>query len=244
MKRSLLYLGCCVLLAACNQAPVPTDTTLGASHSAKWQSLFDNKDIDGLTKLYTEDARIMPPNGEMKVGQAAVRDEFGAMIAAEMQINLTSIDSMAAGDVAFNIGTYELSIGGETVDNGKWIETWLRGADGSWRISNDIWNSDNPAMPEAKPAMVHMMGMHMVGDPAVWLAAWAGEDGRRKDFAEHGAPHVHVMQSPDDPKLTGLIIGLSDPAAFNAWLNSDAGKAAATADTVDMSTMKILTEVQ
>ncbi|MGB5345659.1 MAG: hypothetical protein WBN23_05790, partial [Woeseia sp.] len=178
-----------------------------------------------------------------KMGHAAVREEFGAMIDAGITGSLTSIDSKAVGDVGYNVGTYDLQIDGDTIDTGKWIETWQRGADGTWRISNDIWNSDNPAMPTASEPMVHLVGTHKVKDAAKWLAAWRGDDGRRKDFAAHGAPYVHVMQSPDDPNLTGLIIGLKDPAAFEAWLNSAAGQAAATEDTVDMSTMKLLREV-
>lgn len=243
MRKLICLVGSVFVLSACDQGPPTTDASLGTAHSENWERMLNAGDVEGLVALYTKDTRVMPPNGVIKVGEAAVREEFGAMITAGMQIDLTSVESRAAGDVAYNVGTYELRMGGEIIDTGKWIETWHRGDDGTWRISNDIWNSDNPATPDAKPDMVHMMGMHMVGDPAVWLAAWAGEDGRRKDFAEHGAPHVHVMQSPEDPNLTGLIIGLEDADAFNAWLQSDEGKAAAAEDTVDMSTIKILTEI-
>lgn len=243
MTRLAYCLCCGIFLAGCNQAP-PADTTLGAAHSANWQDQLNQKNVEGVVNLYTEDARIMPPNGETKVGHAAVREEFGAMIAADMTIKLTSIESRAAGDVGYNVGTYVLSAAGEVVDEGKWIEVWRRGADGIWRISNDIWNSDNPAVDEAKPAMTYMIATHNVGDPATWLAAWRGENGRRKDFAANGAPHVHVMQSPDDASMTGLIIALDDPAAFDAWLKSDDGQAAATDDTVDMKTLNILIEVE
>lgn len=243
MKNLTCILGCALLLSACDQGPPATQTGLGSAHSENWEAMLNAGDIDGLVAVYTEDTRVMPPNGSIKIGRTAVREEFGAMIAAGMQIDLQSIDSKAAGDVAYNVGTYALSINGETIDKGKWIETWDRGADGTWRISSDIWNSDNPAPEQSKPAMTHIMGMHKVGDPEIWLAAWRGEDGRRKDFAANGAPHVHVMQSPDDPNLTGLVIGLSDPGAFEAWLNSDEGKAAAEEDTVDMESMTLLMEV-
>lgn len=244
MRKLICLVGSVFVLSACDQGSPPADASLGSAHSATFERMLNAGDVEGLVALYTKDARVMPPNGVIKVGEAAVREEFGAMINAGMKIALTSIESRAAGDVAYNVGTYELQIGGEIIDTGKWIETWQLADDGNWRVSNDIWNSDNPAMPEAKPEMVHVMGMHKVGDPAVWLAAWAGDDGRRKDFAEHGAPHVHVMQSPDDPNLTGLVLGLSDPAAFEAWLNSEDGIAAATEDTVDLSSMVMLMEVE
>lgn len=243
MKVSGTTLMLALLLGACNQADMTTDTTLGSAHSAKWVSLLNAKDIDGLVALYTDDARVMPPNGPMKMGHDAVREEFGAMIDAGISGTLTSIESKALGDIGYNIGTYELQMGGDTIDTGKWIETWERGEDGQWRISADIWNSDNPVAPPESMVMTHMLGTHRVGNAEVWLAAWRGEDGRRTDFAANGAPHVHVMQSPDDPNLTGLFIGLSDPDAFEAWLNSKEGQAAAAEDTVDMSTLTLLMEV-
>jgi len=112
-----------LLLSACTQSPPATDSSLGKVHSENWEAMLNAGDIEGLLKVYTDDTRVLPPNGKMKVGLAAVREEFGAMIAAGMMIDLNSIDSKAAGDVAYNVGTYVLSIGGETIDTGKWIET-------------------------------------------------------------------------------------------------------------------------
>lgn len=238
----LLLVGAFVSGACSQQAPA-VDSSLGSANSARWASLLETGDVEGIVDLYTEDARLMPPNGTIKMGHAAVREEFGAMIDAGITGELTSLESKAVGNVAYNLGTYHLRIGGETLDEGKWVETWQRGDDGVWRISNDIWNSDYPVMPAKSSPMTHMIGTHQVKDSAKWLAAWRGEDGRRKQFAANGAPHVHVMQSPDDPNLTGLVIGLSDPAAFEAWLNSEEGKAAAAEDTVDMSTLTLLVEV-
>lgn len=243
MKILGLLLSAVFVLSACGQGTPTVDTSMGKAHSAEWSTLLNEGNVEGMVERYTENARLMPPNGKMKMGHAAVREEFGGMIEAGITGSLTSLESKTIGDIGYNVGTYTLQIDGETIDTGKWIETWERGADGAWRISNDIWNSDNPAMSAETMSMVHLVGTHLVKDPATWLAAWRGEDGRRKDFAAHGAPYVHVMQSPDNPNLTGLIIGLEDPAAFDAWLNSDAGKAAAAEDTVDMSTLTLLREV-
>ncbi|MGB5324636.1 MAG: DUF4440 domain-containing protein [Pseudomonadales bacterium] len=233
MKISIFVLSCAVFLGACNQQPSTAATSLGSPNTAKFMALLNAKDVDGLVNIYTDDARVMPPNGKMKQGEAAVLEEFRAMIDAGITGTLTSIESKALGNIAYNLGTYELQIEGETIDTGKWVETWQRGDDGVWRISIDIWNSDNPAVPAASPVMTHMLGTHRVNDSAKWLAAWRGEDGRRKLFAANGAPHVHVMQIPDDSNITGLFLGLSDPAAFEAWLNSDEGQAAAAEDSVD-----------
>lgn len=243
MKVAGFLLVAVFVLSACGQQGSAVDPSLGKTNTAKWNALMNAGDLDGLAQMYTEDARVMPPNGVLQTGHDAVRASFGGLIDANITGELTSVEFRGSGDVAYNLGTYVLKAGGETIDEGKWIETWQRGADGVWRISNDIWNSSLPVAAPEKP-MTHLVGIHKVGDPATWLAAWRGEEGRRKDFAANGAPHVHVMQSPDDPKLTGLVLGLSDPAAFETWLNSEAGQAAAAEDTVDMSTLQLLREVE
>lgn len=244
MKKLILLLTLAVALTGCSQSAPEADSSVITDRSAEWERMLNEKDIDGIVDLYTDDARIMPPNGVTKTGKSAVREEFGAMINANLGGELRTLEAKVAGDMGYRVGTYHLNIGGVPVDTGKYIETWQRGTDGKWRISNDIWNSDNPPPAPEKPAMTHMIGIHKVGDAATWLAAWRGDDGRRKDFAANGVPHVHVMQSPDDPNLTGLVLGLADPEAFDAWLNSDAGKAAAAEDTVDMSTLQVLMEVE
>jgi hypothetical protein len=54
----------------------------------------------------------------------------------------------ASGDVAHAIGTYELSLkdaDGNTISaKGKWLDTFQKQADGSWKISAISDNSDRP----------------------------------------------------------------------------------------------------
>ncbi len=244
MHKTIWLLPLLLISVACGQSGPAGDASAIKAGSATWEKALNEGDIETIVGLYAQDAKIMPPNGVTRTGGDAVREEFGAMLAAGLGGELTSVEARAAGNIGYNIGTYRLEADGALVDTGKFVEIWHRGDDGVWRIASDIWNSDKPAAPEAKPKMTHLMGIHKVGDPGVWLAAWRGAEGRRKDFAANGAPHVHVMQSPDDPGMTGLIIGLEDPEAFDAWLNSEAGAAAAAEDTVDLSTLVLLKEVE
>lgn len=244
MKKLMLIFPVTLILSGCYQGAPQTDSSAITSRSDTWETMLNASDIDGLVALYTDDARIMPPNGVIKLGRAAVQEEFGGMIEAGLGGELTTLEARVAGDIGYHVGTYALEADGKPIDTGKFVEIWHRGSDGVWRIASDIWNSDNPAATDTKMDLTHIMGIHRVGDPEVWLAAWRGAEGRRQDFAAHGAPHVHVMQSPDDPNVTGLVIGLEDPAAFDAWLNSEEGAAAAAEDTVDMSTLVLLQEVE
>jgi hypothetical protein len=187
----------------------------------------------------------MSPNAEMGVGGDAVRKDFGGMIEAGLSVKLTSIDATVAGDVGHNIGTYVLTAGDEQIDVGKFIETWARGDDGVWRISNDIYNSDTPvAAAEPSMPMTHLVITHEVEDVDVWIAAWRGDDSRHKLFGDNGAAHVHTLSDPDNPNQIGLVIAVKDMDALNAMLESEEGQAAAAADGVKADTMTMLAEIK
>ncbi len=142
MKRFVI-LAVAALLTSCSASNGSDDGSEIAAMSDKWEAALNAGDAETLLSMYTDDARVMPPNAPISRGSQAVKDAFGGMIDAGLGGTLTSIETRAAGDIGYNIGTYELVAGDETVDRGKFIETWRRTADG-WKISNDIWNSDLP----------------------------------------------------------------------------------------------------
>jgi len=237
-----------LVAVGCTQGGAPaSDPSEITARSAEWDAALNAKDIDGIVALYTDDARMMAPNMEMGTGSDGVRAAFTGMIEAGLSVKLTSMDAVVAGDVGYNVGTYVLTAGDEQADVGKFVETWARGADGVWRISNDIYNSDLPAAapePSMPMEMTHVMITHEVEDGAHWLAAWQGEDSRENLFKANGAMHVHALQNADNPNLTGLIIAVSDMDAFTTMLESEEGQAAAAADGVVWETVTMLTDAE
>ncbi len=247
MKRLLTLLPLFLMITGCNQSPPPADSSVITSRSEAWEAALNAKDIDALVALYTSDARILPPNGKMASGSAAVRNEFGAMIDAGLSGELTSVEAMVSGDIGYNVGVHTLRAGDDLVDTGKYTEIWHRGDDGQWRISNDIWNSDMPVAAMAatiKAPKTHLMISHEVKDADHWMAAWRGENSRHKLFMDNGAAHVHTFRSADNPNLTGLVVAVSDMDALNAMLESEEGQAAATEDGVKFDTIVILAEAK
>jgi ketosteroid isomerase-like protein len=241
MKKLITVIPLLVILFGCNQAAAPGDPSVITDRSAEWDAALNGKDIDALAALYTDDARLMSPNQVMTVGQDSVRAEFSGMIDAGLRSELTSIQTSVSGDIGFNVGTYTLSAGDTVVDVGKFIETWERGTDGAWRISNDIYNSDNPPAGRDNE---HLMIVHEVNDADHWLAAWRGDDSRRQLFEANGAAHVHTFTNADNPHQVGLVISVSDMAALFAMLESEEGLAAAEADGVRRDTLRVLTEAE
>ncbi len=239
MKRLIAVLPVFLILVGCDQGATPGDPSEITARSAEWGAAMNAKDVDGLVAMYTDDARVMPPNAAMTVGSDGVRAAFGAMVDAGVSVKLTSMEARVVGDIGHNIGTFAVSVGDTVVDVGKFIETWERGADGTWRIANDIYNSDNPP---ADSDNEHLVILHDVDDANNWLAAWRGDDSRHQLFAANGAAHVHTFVNPQNRHQTALVVSVSDMAALQAMLESEDGIAAAEADGVRRDTLRVLTE--
>lgn len=118
--------------------------------AAVWEQNFNAGDIDGIVALYTEDARLLPPDAEMSQGLDAVRATFGGLIDAGLTGTLNTTEAMVAGDIGYRFGTFSLQApDGSEAYRGKYMEIW-RQVGGEWKISADIWNSDQPAVAPAE----------------------------------------------------------------------------------------------
>lgn len=238
MRSSLIVVLSLALLTGC-AAPSAQESADIAAMADAWQEALNAGDLEGVVALYAEDARFMPPNGEMGTGHDAIRADIQGLIDAGLTGELETVEAMAAGDLGYRLGTYTLSTAdGQVADKGKYIEIW-RQRGGEWKITADIYNSDMPAFPQG----TLLMGIHEVGDAATWLAAWQESDARRAQFAANGVAGVRAFQSPEDANLTGLLLDVADMEAFQTWLQSEEGQAAAAEDTVKMDTLKLVAAV-
>lgn len=225
--------------AACAPQGSQPSSTLEAL-GEQWEQALNAGDVDGLVALYTEDCRLLPPNGELETGREAVREEFSGMIAAGLGGQLDTIEAVTAADIGYRVGTYTItSADGTVVDRGKFMESW-RNEGGAWKIANDIWNSDMPAAAIGTTMIV----THQVEDAGRWLAAWQGEPSRRELFAEHGVADARVFQSVNDPNLTAVMVEVTDMDALQAMLSSPEGEAAKAEDGVKSATMRSYLEVK
>jgi ketosteroid isomerase-like protein len=235
-QRTMLVLSLAFALTACT-APMLEESPEIAARSDLWEQAFNAGDVEGLVDLYTEDARVMPPNAESGTGHAAVETIFGGMIEAGLTGKLETIETVASGDLGHRVGAYTvLSSEGEEIDRGKFVETWQRVA-GEWKMTADIWNSDLPAAEAGTSLLI----THEVEDAERWLAAWEGPE-RRELFAQHGAPSVAVLRNPEAPTRTALLVEVTDMEAFQAFLASEEGQSAAAEDGVLIDTLTVYSE--
>src|SRR6185369_2829803 len=86
----------------------------------------------------------------------AVATEMLGTPGLDMSFVATSIVVAKSGDVAYSYGTYKLAATGPdgkpVQDKGKYVTTWKKQADGSWKATADIINSDLPMTPASPPA--------------------------------------------------------------------------------------------
>lgn len=101
-------------------------------------------DTASIRDLYTDDAVLLPPGGEVRGRDAIVRyfapgprrvNEAHAMTSSELRID---------GDRAVDLGTWSNTwrIGGGEPSRAeeRYLVVWRRGADGRWRIEIDMWH--------------------------------------------------------------------------------------------------------
>ncbi len=146
---STLLLGIATLMAQ----GVTTDPAL-----SKMAADFGNDVTAGnaakVAMRYTADATFMPPNEPAVQGRSNIQAWFQKqMDGGEAALKLQPRESRISGDLAFEAGTYTLSMkpksGQPMTDTGKYMIVMKKeGAD--WKISHDIFNSDMPAAPPAK----------------------------------------------------------------------------------------------
>ena len=116
------------------------------------------QDWEGHSALFTEDAVQLPPNQAAVQGKAAIQswmEAFPPISNYEEQ----SLGVEGQADLAYDRGTYSMTVtppGAAPIkDHGKYLFILRKQADGSWKISRAMFNSDVPLPAPEKPAVKH-----------------------------------------------------------------------------------------
>jgi ketosteroid isomerase-like protein len=99
------------------------------------------KNISALDRVYTADARILPPGGPMIEGREQIKTFWKQTIAAMglTDVKLTIVEAEPAGDGVIEIGRADLSVASGQVVTVKYVVCWKQ-EDGVWKWDVDIWN--------------------------------------------------------------------------------------------------------
>ena len=113
-------------------------------------SAVNASDVDGCVALWARDGVLMPPHHPPVHGHTAIAEFFRDLFARNrFTFTFTSSHIDLAGDVALERVTYTAIIrpgpgASPITDAGKGLHVYARQRDGSWKLAQDIWNSDRP----------------------------------------------------------------------------------------------------
>ena len=111
----------------------------------QFEKSFNQGDAEGLASLYSEDAKILPPNMDIVEGKNAVQSYWqGALDMGIKSFKGELIDADSSGNLGYFVGKYKLyDNDNQEVDQGKWISV-LKNIDGKWKVHRDIFNTSMP----------------------------------------------------------------------------------------------------
>jgi ketosteroid isomerase-like protein len=107
--------------------------------------VFGKRSFDALDRVYTANARILPPGAPLISGRPGIKEFWSGLIQAvnAKSAVLTSIDVMPSGEGVVEIGKAVLAIqpeGQEASDlEVKYVVYWQQ-EDRHWKWHVDIWN--------------------------------------------------------------------------------------------------------
>jgi uncharacterized protein (TIGR02246 family) len=129
------------------------DPTVIDKTRSEFIAAFNAADVTKLVEVYAPDAVLMPSHQPVISGRAAIEDydkKFFETYTAKLTI--MPVETKVFGDRGLDRGTYTIELtpkaGGPTVkDEGKYLVLLQRQADGSWKLTHDIDNTNMPAPP-------------------------------------------------------------------------------------------------
>ncbi|MEO0062111.1 MAG: hypothetical protein RLZZ08_671 [Pseudomonadota bacterium] len=142
------------LLAACSSAvdPNAVKETVGAVQAAQMEAIASD-DIDGATRVFSNDAVMLLPDGTKLAGAEAIKADYTKMLADKnTAVKLTPAKAWASegGDLAVTTGSGEYT---STGPDGKPVTVafdnqtvWRKADSGPWLIVSDL----NYVLPAAK----------------------------------------------------------------------------------------------
>ena len=96
-----------------------------------------------IADMYAEGARVLPPNSPIVQERQRIQEFWQGFIDSGAKLSLTTADVEAQGNVAIEVGTYELISPDNKRDAGKFVVVWRRHKK-DWKLAVDIWNSNMP----------------------------------------------------------------------------------------------------
>jgi ketosteroid isomerase-like protein len=125
----------------------PSNTIRDVARRASdaWNGAFNRGDAAALSRLYTDNASVLPPTHAVIAGTAAIRDFWQGLISAGFKGHgIEVIDAEGDDGLAFATGKWWASGPGDGGKvqrfDGTVVTVLQRQGDGAWKARLHIWN--------------------------------------------------------------------------------------------------------
>ena len=145
------FISICTGLAADSKG---ADAKAVRDADADWSKVAGAKDLDKTVSYYADDAMVLPPNEAMVTSKDGIRNLWKGFLdsLADISWNTTRVETSKSGDMAFTVGTYQMTMKNGTSEKGKYCEVWKKQADGKWKVVTDMFSSDLPVATSSPAA--------------------------------------------------------------------------------------------
>ena len=111
-----------------------------ATNAVFSEEVVAKRNSNALGRVYTADARVLPPGAPMVSGRTAIQQFWEGAIQGlgVTRASLTTVDAIPAGNDVVEIGSATLDTAGGSV-TAKYVVRWKK-EDGQWKWHVDIWN--------------------------------------------------------------------------------------------------------
>ena len=112
--------------------------------NAQWIEGWEKGDAAMVADIFTEDGVLLWRGGRVIKGRQQILERQKAGMQAlgkGVKVAVTTLDVWLDGDTAYEVGTYKYTYqqnGKTTVDEGKYVTTWKKQKDGSWKLVMDM----------------------------------------------------------------------------------------------------------
>lgn len=117
----------------------------------QWSASAQAKDADAFVSFYTDDGRLMVEDAPDMQGRDALHEGIAGMMQDpnfDLSFGPDEVVVARAGDIAYETGTYTLTMTGEdgeaATEQGHYLVVWEKQAGGEWKVVVDVPVSDPP----------------------------------------------------------------------------------------------------
>jgi len=111
---------------------------------ADWLKAVAAKDAQQTASFYADDASLLAPGAPLATGKDAIQKTWAGMLATPgfaLSFSSTKIDASREGDLAYEIGNYEMTTndkkGKPQPVKAKYLTVWGKQPGGAWKVLAD-----------------------------------------------------------------------------------------------------------